>query len=122
DLIGWRERRMSDWGPVSLARALAAAACAACLSAPQPATADAALDSGGNGNDCTALWSGMIGAAGSPRLLEGVWGSGPGDVFAVGDGGFIVTIGGSAWSVIALGPQQVFCRCRGWRRSNQFAD
>jgi len=100
---------------------LAAAACAACLSAPQPATADAALDSGGNGNDCTALWSGMIGAAGSPRLLEGVWGSGPGDVFAVGDGGFIVHFGGSAWSAMTSGTQQLLSGVWGSGRDDVFA-
>ncbi len=43
-----------------------------------------------------AGWTGVT--SGTVEALNGVWGSGPADVWAVGGGGMIVHWNGSAWA------------------------
>jgi len=47
------------------------------------------------------VWTPM--ASGVTRILNGIWGSGPADVFAVGNSGTILHYGGAAWAPMASG-------------------
>ena len=51
-------------------------------------------------------WAGASWAAGTTdgtRALRGVWGSGPSDVWAVGDGGGVLRWNGTVWAPVDSG-------------------
>ena len=48
-------------------------------------------------------WSQEAAPVGQPGELTGVWGSGPGDVFAVGQQGTILHLSNGSWSAMSSG-------------------
>jgi hypothetical protein len=67
----------------------------------------------------TAAW--LSRSMASPDNYYGVWGSGPNDIFVVGDNGRIVRYNGTAWSVMNSGTDRLFSSVWGSSSSNVLA-